>query len=57
MPFATERDASKIPEVTPVRDGGLGLSRPIATAVIGVFIFVCILALPQRAGRHPTDSG
>jgi len=41
----------------PVRDGGLGLSRAIATAVIGVFIIICILVLPQRAGRHPTDAG
>ncbi len=40
----------------PVRDGGLGLSRAIATAVIGVFIIICILVLPQRAGRHPTDA-
>jgi uncharacterized membrane-anchored protein len=37
----------------PVSDGGLALSRPIASAVIGAFIVACILALPQRAGRHP----
>jgi uncharacterized membrane-anchored protein len=37
----------------PVHDGGLALSRPIATAVIGVFIIACILILPQRAGQHP----
>jgi uncharacterized membrane-anchored protein len=37
----------------PVSDGGLALSRPIASAVIGVFIIVCILVLPQRAGQHP----
>ena len=37
----------------PVNDGGLALSRPIATAVIGVFIIACIIVLPQRAGQHP----
>jgi uncharacterized membrane-anchored protein len=37
----------------PVSDGGLSFSRPIASAIIGAFIIVCILVLPQRAGRHP----
>ncbi len=37
----------------PLSDGGLALSRPIATAVIGTFMIGCILVLPQRAGRHP----
>jgi uncharacterized membrane-anchored protein len=37
----------------PASDGGLALSRPIATAAIGVFMIACILILPQRAGRHP----
>jgi uncharacterized membrane-anchored protein len=37
----------------PVSDGGLALSRPIATAVIGAFIVTCILLLPQKAGQHP----
>jgi uncharacterized membrane-anchored protein len=37
----------------PVSDGGLDLSRPLASAVIAVFIVGCILILPQRAGRHP----
>jgi uncharacterized membrane-anchored protein len=37
----------------PVRDGGLALSRPLASAVIGVFIIFCLLVLPQRAGQHP----
>ena len=41
----------------PVSDGGLALSRPIATAVIAVFIVACILILPQRAGQHPGQSG
>jgi uncharacterized membrane-anchored protein len=37
----------------PKTAGGLALSRPIASAVIAVFIVVSILLLPQRAGRHP----
>jgi uncharacterized membrane-anchored protein len=37
----------------PVSGGGLAFSRPIASAVIGAFIVVCILVLPQRAGQHP----
>jgi uncharacterized membrane-anchored protein len=39
----------------PVSDGGLALSRPIATAVLAAFILLCILILPQRAGRHPVS--
>ncbi len=37
----------------PRSDGGMALSRPIASAVIAVFIIACLLVLPQRAGRHP----
>jgi uncharacterized membrane-anchored protein len=37
----------------PRPDGGLALSRPIASAVIAVLIVAFILLLPQRAGRHP----
>jgi uncharacterized membrane-anchored protein len=37
----------------PVSEGGLALSRPIATAALAAFILLCILLLPQRAGRHP----
>jgi uncharacterized membrane-anchored protein len=40
----------------PTNDGGMALSRPIASAVIGVFIIACILILPQRAGQHPGHS-
>ena len=36
----------------PVSDGGLALSRPLASAVIAVFMVACILLLPQRAGSH-----
>lgn len=37
----------------PRSDGGMALSRPIASAVIAVFIIACLLILPQRAGQHP----
>jgi uncharacterized membrane-anchored protein len=40
----------------PLSQGGLALSRPLASAVITVFILICLLALPQRAGRHPATS-
>ena len=32
----------------PTSDGGLALSRPLASAVIGAFIIACIIILPQR---------
>jgi uncharacterized membrane-anchored protein len=37
----------------PLDDGGLALSRPLASAVIAAFILLCLFVLPQRAGRHP----
>ena len=37
----------------PHYDGGLALSRPFASAVIAAFIIICLMVLPQRAGRHP----
>jgi uncharacterized membrane-anchored protein len=40
----------------PVSHGGLHLSRPLASAVLAVFIVGCILLLPQRAGTHPGQS-
>jgi uncharacterized membrane-anchored protein len=39
----------------PVADGGLALSRPLASAILAGFIIVCVLLLPQRAGRHPAS--
>ena len=36
----------------PVDHGGLALSRPLASAVIGIVMIACILAIPQRAGTH-----
>jgi uncharacterized membrane-anchored protein len=41
----------------PVSEGGLAFSRPLASAVIAVFIIVCLFVLPQRAGRHPCALG
>jgi uncharacterized membrane-anchored protein len=37
----------------PVGDGGLALSRPLASAVIAAVIIALLIVLPQRAGRHP----
>jgi uncharacterized membrane-anchored protein len=37
----------------PVDDGGLALSRPLASAVIAAIMILLIIILPQRAGRHP----
>jgi uncharacterized membrane-anchored protein len=37
----------------PVSDGGLAWSRPLAAAALAAFMIVCLLVLPQRAGRHP----
>jgi uncharacterized membrane-anchored protein len=37
----------------PVSQGGLALSRPLASAVIAALILLCLFILPQRAGRHP----
>jgi uncharacterized membrane-anchored protein len=37
----------------PVHDGGLALSRPLASAILATFILGCLLVLPQRPGSHP----
>lgn len=37
----------------PIKQGGMALSRPLASAVIAVFIIVCLLVFKQRPGRHP----
>ena len=36
----------------PKPDGGMALSRPLASAVIGALIVVLIIALPQRPSRQ-----
>ena len=38
----------------PVNNGGLALSRPLASAVIAALILAGIVLLPQRAGAHPS---
>jgi uncharacterized membrane-anchored protein len=40
----------------PTSDGGLALSRPLASGVILALIVVLIFVLPQRPGRHPGSS-
>jgi uncharacterized membrane-anchored protein len=40
----------------PISDGGLALSRPLASAVIGAFIIACLVFLPQKARQHPRRS-
>jgi uncharacterized membrane-anchored protein len=37
----------------PRADGGLEISRPLASLILAVAIVVLILVLPQRSGRHP----
>lgn len=37
----------------PVADGGLDLSRPLASAVLAAVIVALLVVLPQRPGRHP----
>jgi len=37
----------------PVANGGLALSRPLASAAIAAIMLALIIVLPQRAGGHP----
>jgi len=37
----------------PLADGGLALSRPLASLVLAIFILGCLFLLPHRAGSHP----
>ncbi|MBO0864688.1 MAG: hypothetical protein J2P16_06420, partial [Mycobacterium sp.] len=39
----------------PVSNGGLDVSRPLASAVIAAIIVAAIIVLPQRPGRHPGE--
>jgi uncharacterized membrane-anchored protein len=41
----------------PTNAGGLALSRPLASAVLAIFILGCLLVLPQRSGSHPSQPG
>jgi uncharacterized membrane-anchored protein len=36
----------------PLSQGGLALSRPLASTVIAVFIIICLLAFRHRPGKH-----
>lgn len=40
----------------PVADGGLALSRPLASLVIAGVMVALLVVLPQRPGRHPSQS-
>ncbi len=40
----------------PVSDGGMALSRPLASLILAVFIIASILIIPQRPGAHPGAS-
>lgn len=40
----------------PLDHGGLALSRPVATAILGVLIVAGVLLFKQRAGEHPGRS-
>ena len=37
----------------PIKQGGMALSRPLASVVIAGFIVICLLAFRQRPGQHP----
>jgi uncharacterized membrane-anchored protein len=37
----------------PHAQGGLDVSRPLASLILAAFIVLCLVAFPQRAGRHP----
>ena len=39
----------------PTAEGGLDISRPLASLVLAVAIVALIVLLPQRPGQHPTD--
>tara|TARA_R110000868_G_scaffold98607_1_gene271454 strand:- start:7083 stop:7853 length:771 start_codon:yes stop_codon:yes gene_type:complete len=41
----------------PLSDGGLALSRPVASAVLIVLVLAGIMFLPQKAGVHPGKRG
>lgn len=40
----------------PLDNGGLALSRPIASIVLAILMIGLILVLPKRAGTHPGDT-
>jgi uncharacterized membrane-anchored protein len=36
----------------PISDGGMNISRPLASLIMAVAIVICVLVFPQRAGSH-----
>ena len=40
----------------PIAQGGLNVSRPLASAILAAVILLCILLIPQRAGSHPRSA-
>ena len=40
----------------PLAQGGLNLSRPVASAILAVAMIALIARIPQRAGRHPANA-
>ena len=40
----------------PMKEGGLDVSRPLASAIIAAFLILMIFVLPQRPGRHPRQA-
>ena len=41
----------------PAANGGLEISRPVASAVLAAVIVLSIVLLPQKAGKHPGAAG
>ena len=39
----------------PIANGGLSVSRPLASGILVVAIVALVAVLPQRAGRHPGE--
>jgi uncharacterized membrane-anchored protein len=37
----------------PVDQGGLAMSRPLASVIVAALVILCIALFPQRAGQHP----
>ncbi len=40
----------------PFNEGGLNMSRPVASAIIAAAMIACILLIPQRAGSRPQSA-
>ena len=40
----------------PISDGGMDISRPLASLIMAIAIIICIWVFPQRAGGHGTPA-